>query len=168
MKPWLNEAQALLQGLLGPAESALETGILVAVALLVALVMMKVMGSATNNLHSALGSNALVLVLAVALPLAAAVAVRLYVFPKAPEDSTAHWATLGAAAAAFALVVAPAMSLLQRVKYLTALISLLVTGAVCALSVTGARTAYGAIHGGKGQMQQIEKRAKDVQETLSK
>ena len=168
MKPWLTDALELLKGLMGPMDSALETAVLAAVVLLVALVMMKVMGSATNNANAAIWSNAVLLVLAVALPLAAAVAVRLYAFPAAPEGANARWATLGAAAAAFVVAVVPLMSLLQRVKYLTALISLLATGAVCALSLTGARTGYEAMRGGKGQMQQIEKRTKEVKDTFSK
>jgi hypothetical protein len=125
-------------------------------ALLTLLIMLRVMAAAVNNANGGFLPNVLMVVLMVATMTAAAAAVRVFVFADTPDAPLSRTATLAAAAAALVLLVLPIMCLVQRIKYLTALISVLVAMAVSGLAVMGGQSLLDGRKGGQAVSEKVD------------
>lgn len=167
MNTWLTEGMDILRAMVGRPDNDGHLALLLGVGVLVFLLMMGIMGAATNNKNASLGANIVVLLVGAATMLAAAVAVRIYVFGKDPVSSTALWSSAGAAAAALVILVSPLMGLLQRTKYLTALVSVIISVSVAALAIVGGRAILGGLKGGKSVAERVEKRNEVMRGELS-
>lgn len=131
--PWIEQAVEVLRLVAGSPETPLQWFLFGGTVFGVSFLMLKIMGIAVGNAKSTWTLNLLVLVAAAALLLAAMAAGRLYVHPQLATRVAPPWPdVLCAGIGLFALAV-PMMCLIQRVRYLTALVTLLVTGTAAAL-----------------------------------
>lgn len=133
MKVWLEHALAVLRMLAGHPSSAGGWAVFAGVTLLAAYVMLRIMGIAVGNQRATWLMNLILLILVCAVMLAGLTAGRIYLHPLLGDRIEAFWLDVLAAAAALLLLATPLMCLLQRVRYITALVTLLVTGVAAAL-----------------------------------
>ena len=158
VQAWLSDAWTMLQGVLGPTDKSYEVWILLGGGLLVMWIMMRVMAAATNNTNGGIFANAILMVVGILIVTLAAVAAQRYGVRDTTSPEVARWLPLGAALIALFVLVVPLMCLLQRVKYLTALVSLAVSVAVAAVLITAGHALLKGVGGGERVGDAIEKR----------
>jgi len=133
MKIWIEEAVSVLRMLAGSPDSAFRWFIFAGILFGVAFLMLRIMGIAVGNAKATWSLNLLVLVLAAGLLLGAMVAGRIYMTPLLAARVAAPWPDVLSAGIGLLVLATPMMCLVQRVRYLTALVSLIVAGAAAAL-----------------------------------
>jgi len=132
-KTWIEHALEVLRMLAGSPETPLRWLLFVGVVFGVAFLMLRIMGVAVGNVKSTWTLNLVVLAMASALLLAAMAAGRIYVNPHLATRVAPPWPDVICAAVGLLALAVPTMCLIQRVRYLTALVTLLVSGAAAAL-----------------------------------
>lgn len=158
VQAWLSDAWMMIQNVVGPTDKSYEVWILLGGGAFVLWIMMRVMAAATNNVNGGIFANAILLVVGVLIVTLAAVATQRYAVGGSTSPEVARWFPLGAAVIALLVLVVPLMCLLQRVKYLTALVSLCVSVAVTAVLITAGHALLKGVSGGERVGDVIEKR----------
>lgn len=158
---WLNELRAVLDAAAGCPATTRDLAIVWAAGILVFLIVMRILALATNNGNGGTLSNTLLLALGGTIVLGAAVAARVFVFQDSLGTPAGIWGTRAAALLALLIVVAPLMCLMQRVKYLTALLALGLSLFVAGLVMAASRAALDGIQGGRSVRDTIEEKSGD-------
>lgn len=162
---WMGSAWGILQQTLGPVEKDFQLWILLAVATLAMGLMLRIMATATGNQNGGVISNAVVMLVGVLVILLAAAAAQKFGIGDTAPDGFARWIPLISAVSALLILVVPFMCLLQRVKYLTGLVSIAISVAVAMMAVVALQAVFRGIHGGERVGDIIEHRMnyEDVQ-----
>ena len=160
VQTWLNDIWVMLQGVLGPTDKDYQAWLLLGGGALVLWIMLRVMAAATSNVNGGIFSNALVLVVGTLIVSLAAVATQRYIVSDSMSPDVARWLPLAAAVIALLALVVPLMCLIQRVKYLTALVSVCVSVAVAAVVITAGHALLQGVSGGEKVGEKIENRMK--------
>lgn len=168
MDKWTAGVLELLRLMTGRPEGDPALWGVFAAGAVAALLMMGLMAGAMNNNNSNPFTNLIVLAVGGGAMLLAAVGVRILVFPDAPSSGTALGVTAGAAALALFVIAIPVFCLVQRVKFLSALVSLVVSLAVGGLALFGAGYAYDTFKGGKKGFDRTEQRTDDINKELNR
>ncbi|MBP7275326.1 MAG: hypothetical protein KBA51_03900 [Kiritimatiellae bacterium] len=165
LNAWLGSAWEMLQRVLGPVEKDVYLWILLAAGGLAVWIMLRVMATATSNQNGGVFSNTVLLLVGTLLVLLAAVAGQRWGVGDTDPEGFVRWVPMISAVAAMLILVVPFMCLLQRVKYLTGLISIVVSVAVGVLVVIGIRAIFQGVKGGERVGEIIEGRMdyRDVQ-----
>ncbi len=155
MNAWMEAMLDVARKVTQTSAGGTDLYVLGGVGLIVTLGVFKLMATITGNRNAGLFSSVALVLGTLALMLAAAAAVRRYVFAGAEWNTTVAWAAGGAAAAA-GLLVAVLMKLWHRISYLTAAMTLLIALTAAALVMAGVRTGYQAVSHGKSQAGRME------------
>ena len=143
MDQWMNGLQRMVDMVLGHPESALEYWLLVVVSVLLMLVVLLKAGGLLGISNTGIFYALVVGVVGVGVTLAALVALQIYLPDLAPRGSV--WPVAVIIVAVSFVVVAPLMCVLQRARYMAALVTwFLGVGAVMAVIflVSGAFNAF--------------------------
>lgn len=140
MNEWMGEALEVLRWLAGSPENGLQWTIFGATVALSGLAFLKLMGLATGDSRATWLWNLVALAVCSVLLLLAATAARRYLIPLVGDRIAPTWLYALSILAGLLLLAAPAFCLLHRVRYSTAFMTLLVTGAGVALAVVLAQS----------------------------
>ncbi|MDZ4198647.1 MAG: hypothetical protein U1E27_05085 [Kiritimatiellia bacterium] len=162
---WAEALSVLSRAALQPADSA-DWGIAAGAWLIGGLLTMKIMGAILNNPNESLKSNLAVGVIGGTGVLAAATAASLWVASDAGSIRGAAGVTIAAAIAAVLLLATPLLKLIQRVSYITAVLTLGVSIAAAALLHLAARTTADGIRAGQNRMGGVESRTETLNRDL--
>ncbi len=137
MQPWINALKELTGLVSGSQHEPMVLWILVAVAACVMLAMMAFMGMAVGSTRTGLFPLLGSLTLGVLLTLLPALACRMYICPEGALAGHNLTMCAAAAGAGFIVLAVPVHAMIQHVRYLGALVSLLVAAAVAGGAVWG-------------------------------
>ena len=168
MQLWLAEAKNVLQGLQDYTASRPELVVVAGVAVVVFLLMMKIAGTALQNPNADIPGNLMVLVIGAAILLAAVVAVRLYVLPHVGQPETARWLVPATLGVVLLLLVTPLLAALQRIRYLAALLMLIVALGLAGAAALLARGGYRAVVREKTNFGNAKQHAESINDFLRK
>lgn len=137
MQSWINALKELTGLVSGSQHDPMVLWILVTVAACVMLAMMAFMGMAVGSTRTGLFPLVGSLILGVLLTLLPALACRIYICPEGAL--TGHNLTMCAASAGagFIILAVPVHAMIQHVRYVGALVSLLVSAAIAGGAVWG-------------------------------
>ena len=162
MQPWVHEAFIFLRALVGESATAADWVVFFGTTLLVSLIMMKLMAVAAGNGRGTWAMNLLGFLISGTLILAAIVAGRVWGLPLLRD----YWSpiTLDALSAFLGLVLlaAPVFCLLQRVRYLTGFMTLLVAGFSAGMVYLLAASALRATREGQAVGRKVQERNQNL------
>ncbi len=153
MNIWIHEVLDFLKTLVNESPSAVDWALFGSVVMVAALVMLKLMGLATGNARSTWLLNLLVLFVSAASILVAVAAGRLWLAPVLTNTISSRLLDLLCVAFGGLVLATPLFCLLQRVRYMTALMTLLVAGVTAGLVYLW---AVSTVMGGRGARKVID------------
>jgi hypothetical protein len=156
---WRNEIRAVLDAAAGLPDTTRDLAIVWAIGILAFLIVMRILAAATNNGNGGSLGNALLLAIGAVVVIGAAAAVRIYLFRDSLGTPAGLWGTRATALVALLLIVVPLMCLLQRVKYLTALLSIGLSVFAAGLIMSVSRAALDGLRGGRSVRQTMEEKS---------
>jgi hypothetical protein len=166
MNIWLRELSEMGRSLLGDPGTPLEYGILLVLTILVLMLAMYLVGSATGIPNIGNMRRGLALVVGVGCLMCVCVGVQKYLLPHAEAAWLRHVVMFGVPVVACLLVVLPIQQAILRSAYVATLITFVTSLALAALFVILANSVIGAIAGGGRDSNAIKNRKDAVNRLL--